>query len=332
LGYKRLIGIIMAAISMVEIATVDLKAESYEGGLKNIAAILVSQLEAANQRTGAVLDFTDLQGSPNELGRFLAQELSDQLVSAARRISFVDRANLQAIAREHNLTVEGAVSPESSKKLGNFLGADTLLLGTVTPLGDNIRLSVRAIAAETSKIIVSQSVTLPATGGLADLYTHGIANAPSDTAPSKGGLRDRLRPDSIRLTGNFLELDDRMHSSESYLNFSIENKSGVGLWIALRWGKNSVGPCNDNGRSDISGLNKLADADLQKLQQNPALGKSLQWLPSNGRVSGTMDFGCNFSTFSGQQTVPITLSTILITDQEVVLLPLTFDKTPIQRK
>src|SRR5437879_4697743 len=78
-------------------------AQSYEAELKTLAEKLVAQLEAAGQVNGTVLDFTDLQGQQNELGRFLAQELSDKLVAAAKKVSFLDRAGLQYLLSENKL-------------------------------------------------------------------------------------------------------------------------------------------------------------------------------------------------------------------------------------
>jgi len=59
-------------------------AEAYDTALKGVAANLVLKLEDAKQHSGTVLDFTDLQGAPTELGRFLAQELSGYLVGAGK--------------------------------------------------------------------------------------------------------------------------------------------------------------------------------------------------------------------------------------------------------
>ena len=44
-----------------------LPAQAYEAELKALSEKLVVQIEEAKLKSGTVLDFTDLQGSPNEL-------------------------------------------------------------------------------------------------------------------------------------------------------------------------------------------------------------------------------------------------------------------------
>ena len=141
-------------------------AVGYETQLRAVAATMVSQLETGSQKSGTVLDFADLQGQNTELGRFLAQELSNQLVAAAKTISFIDRANLQHLLRENNLSMEGLIAPETAGRLGNMIGIDTLIMGTITLIGNSVRLSVRAVAVETGRIVSSQSTTLPMAGQL----------------------------------------------------------------------------------------------------------------------------------------------------------------------
>jgi Curli production assembly/transport component CsgG len=109
--------------------------QTYEAGLRKAAEALSSAMETAGQKSVTVLDLTDLQGSTTELGRFLAQELSDQLVAIARQVAVVDRANMQFLLREKNLSAEGFVNPESSKKIGNLIDIDTVILGSITPPG-----------------------------------------------------------------------------------------------------------------------------------------------------------------------------------------------------
>jgi len=159
-------------------------AQGYEDDLRTIATSLTASLEEANQHSSTVLDFTDLQGSPTELGRFLAQELSDKLVAASKKISVVDRANLQVLLREHNLSVEGLINPESIQKIGNLIGIDTVIVGTTTPLGDTIRLSVRAISVEKGKIVASQSMNLPATGPILALSGRVVPLTSPNEGPS----------------------------------------------------------------------------------------------------------------------------------------------------
>ena len=71
----------------------------------------------------AVIDFVDLQGRTTELGKYLAEQLSVEMVNE-EDISVADRANIKSILAEHKLTMSGLVDPENAKKLGRFAGID----------------------------------------------------------------------------------------------------------------------------------------------------------------------------------------------------------------
>ncbi len=180
---KFVAGLVIAIGMNLAFAASVASAQGYEADLRSVAASLVAKLEEANKRSSTVLDFTDLQGSPTELGRFLAQELSDQLVADSKKVSFVDRANLQVLLREHKLSVEGLVNPESIAKIGNLVGIDTIVIGTTTMMGDTIRLSVRAIDVETGRIVVSQATNLPATSALMALSNRGVPGTSPNVIP-----------------------------------------------------------------------------------------------------------------------------------------------------
>ena len=198
---KLVVGLVIAIGMNVAFAASAAKAQSYEANLKSIATNLVAKLEEAKKRSSTVLDFTDLQGSPTELGRFLAQELSDQLVSGSTSVSFVDRANLQVLLREHKLSVEGLVNPESIAKIGNLVGIDTIIVGTTTAMGDTIRLSVRAIDVETGRIVVSQATNLPATSALMALSKEEVGSASPNAVSSPGTGGTTNSPEGTRRQG-----------------------------------------------------------------------------------------------------------------------------------
>ena len=151
--------------------------QDFDSELKALAGNLATKIEGANVRSVTVLDFTDLQGVPTELGRFLAQELSNKLVDAANTVSVVDRANVQFLLRENKLSIEGLINPETRKKLGNLIGVDALVVGTTTPVDDRFRLSARLTSVDTGRILGSHTVTLSASDELSQFYRRGVSGA-----------------------------------------------------------------------------------------------------------------------------------------------------------
>jgi TolB-like protein len=308
----------------------------YESALHSLAATLIGKLEDAGQKSGTVLDFTDLQGQGTELGRFLAQELSDQLVTTAGKFSLIDRANLQYLLNEKKLSASGLINPESSRKLGNMIGIDTVILGTVTPIGQNVRLSVRAVAVETGKIVVSQSATLPAIGGLGDMYTRGVADntgAPQlgdSGAASKPNVRDRLRADSFKLIPGELVASTNFDGSQ--ISFSVENRSGIGVGIALRAQATSAGPCRVMDNMNVKGLSWISGEQIKEVSESPDPVSRLRWFPPNARVIASIDldtYQCP-KMVQGVASVPLTVNLVVAYGKDVLVVPLTVDKVPVR--
>lgn len=139
----------------------------------SLAGRLSKTLVAKSKTKIAVADFTDLQGRPTELGRFLAEQLSVELVNAPG-MAVMDRANLKSILAEHKLSEDGLINPETAKKLGQFAGVDAILIGTITSLDDDIVLTVKAISTETAEIAAASKATIPKTKEIQQFSVHGI--------------------------------------------------------------------------------------------------------------------------------------------------------------
>jgi TolB-like protein len=128
-------------------------AQDIDSQLSNMATNLAAQINSQGKKKVAVLDFTDLQGGSTELGKYIAEQLTVNLVMGKKDFSVLDRANLKSILAEHKLTSEGLVDPENAKKLGMFAGVDALVLGTIIPKGQNISLNAKIITTDTAEIV-----------------------------------------------------------------------------------------------------------------------------------------------------------------------------------
>ena len=136
-----------------------------------------------------VLDFTDIRNRPNELGRYLALSLANEMVML-RTVSVLDRANLETIMAEHELTAAGLLRPEDAKKLGQFAGVDAILIGNISAMGNWIEVIVRAISTETSEIIASGRANLEATSELRQMLGMQVDSGAAPRA-SRGAVPSR---------------------------------------------------------------------------------------------------------------------------------------------
>lgn len=140
----------------------------------------------------AVLYFT----SPSEaFSEYVLEELSGALVNG-KKIMVVDRKNLDAIRAELNFNMSGEVSDESAQAIGRMLGAQSIVSGTLSKMGNVSRFRVKTINTESAGIEASSSVNivnddqveiLLAGGGSAAAPQYGFSSAQGRTTASGTG-------------------------------------------------------------------------------------------------------------------------------------------------
>ena len=180
---------------------------AYEEEIKDISANMAKKIADAGKKTIAVADFTDLQGNVTELGRFLAEEFSVALAGAGTGFEVVDRIHLKSIIMEHKLSATGMIDPTTARKLGKITGVQALITGTVTPFGDNVRITVKILDTETAKIIGASTANIAKTKAIEELLARGIETrspyqqpTSSQYIPSSGtGMSKKVGPLAITM-------------------------------------------------------------------------------------------------------------------------------------
>jgi TolB-like protein len=133
-------------------------AESFDSQMTGFAQKLATQIQASGRKKVAVLDFADLQGNQTDLGRYIAEQLTVNLVEVRTNFNVVDRANLKRILDEHKLTISGLIEPDNAKKLGQISGVDALVLGNVIPLANDVQFTAKVIATDSAEIVGAAKV------------------------------------------------------------------------------------------------------------------------------------------------------------------------------
>jgi hypothetical protein len=110
-----------------------------------------------------------------------------------RVFTVVDRANLALIQQEMEFQLSGEVSDESAQSIGQKLGAQTIVSGSITPFGDLWRLTVRALGVEDATVLGLYNENIPGSSTLAALTSGPKTVEPvktpavaSRTTPSTG--------------------------------------------------------------------------------------------------------------------------------------------------
>ena len=66
----------------------------------------------------------------------------------------VDRRSLEAIYMERNFQLSGYVDDDTIVSIGNFLGADVVITGSITGENDFRRLRVKALDVKTARLLI----------------------------------------------------------------------------------------------------------------------------------------------------------------------------------
>jgi hypothetical protein len=101
--------------------------------------------------TVAVFDFTSQDESVRDLGGKIAALVNANL-SAEPNLNIVERAELDKVLGEQEMTLSGTVTPDSAAKIGQLTGAKVLVTGRVFQAGDELILVSKTIGTETSRV------------------------------------------------------------------------------------------------------------------------------------------------------------------------------------
>ena len=210
------------------------QAQDMDTELSSLAEKLATPIKDKAKKKVAVIDFTDLQGGSSELGKYIAEELTVDLVMGKREFSVMDRANLKKILAEHKLTATGLIDPENAKKLGMFAGLDALILGTITPKNQTISLTAKIIATDTAEIVGAAKATFKTDETVQNLLSKPAAETPvigggeekkaeeKAIVKSFGDLRVELPPLTIVSGANYL------------VSMTLSNKNPkASIWVAV---------------------------------------------------------------------------------------------------
>jgi len=186
---RKLLSVLALGALLVGPATAQV-GSSVEQGLAQLASQIVAKSKAAGKATIAVLPFPNADGSCSVLSNFIVDELVQSLFSVpGSELEIVERSQLEAVMEELKLGASGLLNPETTKKLGSQSGVSALTVGTITVIGDTVRINARLIATDTGKAISAAAVDIPKVAAVSELLkqpvTTGATCAPRQIGTNK---------------------------------------------------------------------------------------------------------------------------------------------------
>lgn len=134
-----------------------------EMDLKQVAAALASKIHKQGSVKVAVLTLphhdNHLSDGPLEISEKLACALATN-----KKIVVVERHKLNQVLQEMHLAESGMIDPQTTKSIGQALGADVIVTGTLINLpNDKCEVNTRALLANSGRIIAAERTLIDRT-------------------------------------------------------------------------------------------------------------------------------------------------------------------------
>ena len=104
-----------------------------------------------NIPAGNFIVILNIQSGSAALSDYIIDELIANAVND-KNFSVVDRQRLDEIRKEQNFQTSGEVDDDQALSIGRFIGAQSIVTGSVSTLGSRYRITVRALDVETAKV------------------------------------------------------------------------------------------------------------------------------------------------------------------------------------
>ncbi|MBI5048388.1 MAG: hypothetical protein HZB54_05535 [Deltaproteobacteria bacterium] len=150
-------------------------ASNLEEGVSQLANQISKSMQEKQKQKIAIIDFSDLNGNVTALGQFMAEELTTQLfIIAPGKFEVVERRQIMKLEEELVLGQVGIIEEKGIKKMGQVLGVDAIVTGSMTDLGNTVKINARLIGVESAKVFAVAATDIPKTGMVADLIAKQV--------------------------------------------------------------------------------------------------------------------------------------------------------------
>ena len=143
---------------------------------KAMAQELSESAELLTNPKIAVMPFSYGKEKKSDVGTIVSERLTTRIVKL-RKLKVIERQMLDNVLQELHFEETGIVNAETTKKLGQVLGVEAIITGTVIDLDDDTaEINARVIKTDTAEVIATSSVDIPIT------WEDGAAPARSEPA------------------------------------------------------------------------------------------------------------------------------------------------------
>jgi len=176
---------IKIGLSLLLINSLAFGASNLESGVQELGVEISKSMINKKKTKLAIIEFSDLGDNVNDLGRYLAEKLISELFKLnSNGFSIIERRQLAKVLREQKLSTSGLIDAKAMQKVGNLLGVDAIVTGSITDLGNIIEINARVISVETGDVIGSASSQIPKVGNVTTLMSQNSVKVTSGSTSS----------------------------------------------------------------------------------------------------------------------------------------------------
>ncbi len=120
-----------------------------------------SPADAAHKKRLAIISFENVseQAKKQDIGRGVAELLANRLAQSGS-FTLIERQQLEKILEEQKLGLSGLIDADSAKQVGQLLGAEAIVMGSVSEIGQYYSINSRVVDVESAEVLASASVDI----------------------------------------------------------------------------------------------------------------------------------------------------------------------------
>ena len=120
-----------------------------------------------------IADFVTVEGKITRFSRYIADKLTPYF-ARSKSFSVLERALIDKVIEEHKFQASPFVDEDSTQEFGKLLGAETIIAGTISELGNAFYINTKAVDVTKGNILTSLDVEIRRNARMVDLYNSDL--------------------------------------------------------------------------------------------------------------------------------------------------------------
>jgi len=116
-----------------------------------------------------IADFATVEGKITRFSRYIADKLTPYF-ARSKNFSVLERALIDKVIQEHKFQASPFVDEDSTQEFGKLLGAETIVTGTISELGNAFYINTKAVDVTKGNILSSLDVEIRRNARMVELY------------------------------------------------------------------------------------------------------------------------------------------------------------------